>query len=142
MDTLDPHTLFMPPDMFKDMKIDTSGEYGGLGIEVAEKNEVLTVVTPLDDTPASRAGIKPGDQILKIDGDGTREMGLAGSIKKMKGPPGSRCSLTVMREGFKEPRDFIILRERIRIVSVDSRMVDGYGYVKIKNFQDRTYRYL
>jgi len=142
MDTLDPHTLFMPPDMFKDMKVDTSGEYGGLGIEVAEKNETLTVVTPLDDTPAARAGIKPGDQLLKIDGESTHEMGLAGSIKKMKGPPGSRCSLTVMREGFKEPRDFIILRERIRIVSVDSRLIDGYGYVKIKNFQDRTDRYL
>jgi carboxyl-terminal processing protease len=142
MDTLDPHTLFMPPDMFKDMKVDTSGEFGGLGIEVAEKNEVLTVVTPIDDTPASRAGLKPGDQLLRIDGEGTRELGVAGAIKRMRGPPGSRCVLNIMREGFKEPRDLVILRERIRIVSVDSRVIDGYGYVKIKNFQDRTDRYL
>ena len=82
MDTLDPHTLFMPPEMFKDMKVDTSGEFGGLGIEIAEKNEVLTVVTPIDDTPASRAGLKPGDQLLRIDGEGTRELGVAGAIKK------------------------------------------------------------
>jgi carboxyl-terminal processing protease len=141
-DTLDPHTLFMPPETFKDMKIDTSGEFGGLGIEIAEKNEVLTVVTPLDDTPAARAGIKPGDQMLKIDGESTKELGLAGAIKKMRGPAGSRCVVNIMRDGFKEPRDLIIIRERIRIVSVDSRLIDGFGYVKIKNFQDRTDRYL
>ena len=142
VDTLDPHTLFMPPEMFKDMKVDTTGEFGGLGIEMAEKNEVLTVVTPIDDTPASRAGVKPGDQLLEIDGEATKDLGLAGAIKKMRGPPGSKAVLTIMREGFKEPREFVILRERIRIVSVDSKLIDGYGYVKIKNFQDRTDRYL
>jgi carboxyl-terminal processing protease len=141
-ETLDPHTLFMPPDLFKDMKADTSGEFGGLGLEISEKNEVLTVVTPLDDTPASRAGIKPGDTLVKIDGETSRELGVPGTIKRMRGPPGSKCTLTLMREGFKEPRDFVLIRERIRVVSVESKLVSGYGYVKIKNFQDRTDRYL
>ncbi len=141
-DTLDPHTLFMPPETFKDMKVDTSGEFGGLGIEIAEKNEGVTVVSPIDDTPASRAGVKPGDQMLRIDGESTKDLGVLGVIKKMRGPPGSRCTLSLMRTGFKEARDFVLIRERIRIVSVESKVVDGFAVVKIKNFQDRTDRYL
>src|SRR6476659_8488057 len=86
LETLDPHTVFMPPDTFKDMKIDTSGEFGGLGIEIAKKNDVVTVVSPIDDTPAARAGIRPGDQILKIDDELTKGMDLAKAIAKMRGP--------------------------------------------------------
>lgn len=142
LDTLDPHTLFMPPDVFREMKIDTTGEFGGLGLEVAEKSEVLTVVTPLDDTPAFRAGIKPGDQLLAIDGESTKELGMAGAIRKMRGPPGSRCTLQVMRSSFKEPRDIVVLRDRIRVTSVEGELVKGFGHVRIKNFQDRTDRQL
>src|ERR1051325_1310077 len=85
LETLDPHTVFMPPDVFKEMKIDTSGEFGGLGIEIARKGDGIVVVAPIDDTPAQRAGIKSGDQILKIDDEACRQMELARAIHKMRG---------------------------------------------------------
>jgi len=102
LDTLDPHTLFMPPEAFKEMKIDTSGEFGGLGLEVAKKDEVITVINPIDETPASRAGILVGDQILKIDGESTKEMDVSHAIQKMRGPVGKKVSLTIMRRGFNK----------------------------------------
>ncbi len=142
LDTLDPHTVFMPPDTFKDMKIDTSGEFGGLGIEIAKKNDVLTVVSPIDDTPAARAGIRPGDQILKIDDEGTKGMDLAKAIAKMRGPAGKKVMLTIMREGFNAPRELAIIRDHIRIVSVEGALFDGIGHIKVKNFQERTDVYL
>jgi len=111
--TLDPHTMFMTPEIFKDMKVDTSGEFGGLGIELTSKattrngvrSESLVVVAPIDDTPAARAGVKPGDVILKIDGEPTAEMDLATAVARMRGPSGSKVVLTIHREGFAEPRD-------------------------------------
>ncbi len=142
LDTLDPHTVFMPPDTFKDMKIDTSGEFGGLGIEIARKNDVLTVVSPIDDTPAARAGIRPGDQILKIDDELTKSMDLARAIAKMRGPAGKKVMLTIMREGFNAPRELAIIRDHIRIVSVEGSLFDGIAHVKVKNFQERTDVYL
>ncbi|MGQ0506890.1 MAG: S41 family peptidase [Myxococcaceae bacterium] len=142
LDTLDPHTVFMPPDTFKDMKIDTSGEFGGLGSEIATKNEVVTVVSPIDDTPASRAGIRPGDQILKIDDEVTKGMDLAKAIAKMRGPAGKKVMLTIMREGFNAPRELAIIRDHIRIVSVEGGVFDGIGHIKVKNFQERTDVYL
>jgi carboxyl-terminal processing protease len=138
LDTLDPHTVFMPPEVFKEMKIDTSGEYGGLGIEIARKNDAIVVVAPVDDTPAQRAGIKSGDQILKIDDESTRNMELARAIQKMHGPAGKRVMLTIMREGFAAPREFAIIRDHIRIASVEGALYGGVGYVKVKNFQERT----
>lgn len=148
--TLDPHTLFMPPEVFKDMKIDTSGEFGGLGIEITSKvqtkngarSESLVVVAPIDDTPAFRAGIRAGDVILKIDGDAATEMDVAGAIARMRGPAGTKVVLTIQREGFAEPRDIVIVRDHIRIISVEGRLYDGYGYVRIKNFQEHTDRSL
>lgn len=148
--TLDPHTVFMPPEVFKDMKADTSGEFGGLGIELTSKvevrggvkTEVLVVVAPIDDTPAARAGIKPGDIILKIDGEPTADMDLVTAVSRMRGPAGSKVILSVLREGFSEPRDLVLIRDHIRIVAVEGRLHDGYGYVKIKNFQEHTDRYL
>lgn len=138
LETLDPHTLFMPPDQFKEMKIDTSGEFGGLGIEVAKKNDQLVVVTPIEDTPAWRAGIKAGDQVLKIDDETTRSMELARAIQKMRGPAGKRVMLTIMRDGFAQPREFAIIRDHIRIASVEGALFGGIGHVKVKNFQERT----
>ncbi len=138
LDTLDPHTLFMPPDQFKEMKIDTSGEFGGLGIEISKKNDALVVVTPIDDTPAARAGVKTGDQILKIDDESTRSMELARAIAKMRGPAGKKVLLTIMRDGFSQPREFAIIRDHIRIASVESAIFGGIGHVKVKNFQERT----
>jgi carboxyl-terminal processing protease len=138
LDTLDPHTQFMPPDVFKELKIETSGEFGGLGIEIARKNDMLVVVAPIDDTPAQRAGIKPGDQLLKIDDEPTRSMDLARAIQKMHGPAGKKVLLTIMREGFTAPREFAIIRDHIRVASVEGELLGGFGHVKVKNFQERT----
>ncbi len=138
LDTLDPHTVFMPPEAFREMKIDTSGEFGGVGLEVAKKNDAMTVVTPIDDTPAARAGIRAGDQILKIDGTSTKDMDVTRAIQKMRGPAGRKVVLTLMREGFKMPRDLTLIRDRVRIVAVEGAIYEGIGYVKIKNFQERT----
>ncbi|HYV45250.1 MAG TPA: S41 family peptidase [Myxococcaceae bacterium] len=142
LDTLDPHTVFMPPDVFKEMKIDTSGEFGGLGIEIAKKNDVITVVAPIDDTPAARAGVRPGDQILKIDDEITKGMDLSQAIAKMRGPAGKKVLLTIMREGFNAPREIAIIRDHIRIVSVEGALYGGIAHIKVKNFQERTDAYL
>jgi len=138
LDTLDPHTVFMPPEVFKEMKIDTSGEFGGLGIEIARKGDVITVVAPMDDTPAARAGIRPGDQILQIDGADTRDMDLAQAIQRMRGPAGRKVLLNIMRDGFSAPREIAIIRDHIRIVSVEGALYGGIGYIRVKNFQERT----
>jgi carboxyl-terminal processing protease len=138
LETLDPHTVFMPPDVFKEMKIDTSGEFGGLGIEIAKKNDVLVVVTPIDDTPAARAGVKAGDQVIKIDDEPTRSMDLARAKQKMRGPAGKKVTLTLMRDGFSAPRDIVIIRDHIRIASVDGALYGGIGHIRVKNFQERT----
>ncbi len=142
LETLDPHTLFMPPDLFKEMKIDTSGEFGGLGLEIAKKNDTITVVSPIDDTPAARAGIRPGDQILRIDDETTKGMDLAYAIQKMRGPAGKKVLLMIMREGFNTPREMAIIRDHIRIVPVEGALYDGIGHIRIKNFQERTDAYL
>ncbi len=138
LETLDPHTQFMPPDVFKEMKIDTSGEFGGLGIEIARKSDSVVVVAPIDDTPAHRAGIRSGDQILKIDDEPTRNMELARAIQKMRGPAGKKVLLTIMRDGFNAPREFAIIRDHIRIASVEGALYGGIGHLKVKNFQERT----
>lgn len=142
MDTLDPHTVFMPPDVFKEMSIDTSGEFGDLGLEIARRDDGIVVVAPVDDAPAARAGIRAGDRILRIDGESTRNLDVAQASQKMHGPAGKRVTLTILREGFHEPQDISILRDRIRIVSVEGHLYGDIGYVKLKNFQDRTDAYL
>jgi carboxyl-terminal processing protease len=142
METLDPHTVYMPPEVFREMKIDTTGEFGGLGIEIARKDEGLVVVAPIDDTPASRAGIKAGDRILRIDEESTQGMDLARALQKMRGPVGKKVLLSIMREGFSAPRDIAVIRDHIRIISVEGALYDGIGHVKVKNFQDRTDLYL
>jgi carboxyl-terminal processing protease len=142
LDTLDPHTVFMPPDVFKEMKIDTSGEFGGLGLDIAKKGDVLVVVAPVDDTPAARAGVRAGDEILAIDGESTRSMDVARAAAKMRGPAGKRVTLTLMRPGFVQPQDITILRDHVRIVSAEGSLYGSIGYVKLKNFQERTDAYL
>jgi carboxyl-terminal processing protease len=142
---LDPHTLFMRPDVYRAMKDETTGEFGGIGLDVTIKDESLTVVAPISDTPADRAGILPGDRILKIDGALTKELPLADSTRRLRGPVGSKVLLQIMRDGFSAPQELTLIRDHIRVVSVESRIMDkdrGYVYVKVKNFQDRTDRYL
>jgi len=142
LETLDPHTVFMPPEVFKEMKIDTSGEFGGLGIEVVRKGDRVTVVAAIEDTPASRAGIKAGDEIVRIDGVNTQGVDLGEVLRRMRGPAGQRVLLTIMREGFNAPRELAIIRDHIRIISVEGALYGGIAHVKVKNFQDRTDQYL
>ncbi|MDA8090262.1 MAG: S41 family peptidase [Nitrospiraceae bacterium] len=139
--SLDPHSGFMPPDAYKDMQVDTSGQFGGLGIEIGMKDDVLTVVSPIEDTPAFKAGIKAGDKIIKIDGASTRDMSMFDAVKKMRGPAGSPVTLTVYREGVSKGLDFKIIREIIKIKSVKWKMLDkqaGIGYVKLTEFQEHS----
>ncbi|NMO20760.1 S41 family peptidase [Pyxidicoccus fallax] len=142
LETLDPHTLYMPPEVFREMKIDTSGEWGGLGIEIARKGERIVVVAAIDDTPAARAGLKAGDELVGIDGESTQGMDVGRAMQKMRGPAGGRVLLTIMRQGFSAPREIAIIRDHIRIISVEGALYGGIGHVKVKNFQDRTDLYL
>ena len=137
--SLDPHSSFMSPESYKEMKIDTKGAFGGLGIEITIKDGVLTVISPIEDTPAFKAGIKAGDQIFKIDDKFTKDLNINDAVKRMRGQKGSKVTLTIMREGFDKPKEFELMRDIIQIRSVRSRMLDnGYGYVRIAQFQEKT----
>lgn len=136
---LDPHTAFMEPREYQSMKEDTTGEFGGLGLEITQKDEEIVVLTPVDDTPAARAGIRPGDVITAIDNVLTRGMTVLQASTYMKGAPGTQVTLRLFRPEFSQPREFVLVRDRIRIVSVEGRLLEpGLGYVRVKNFQDRT----
>ena len=137
--SLDPHSGFMPPDVYKELKIDTRGEFGGLGIEVTIRDDTLTIVAPMEDTPASRAGLAAGDRILKINELFTKGMEIMEAVRLMRGAPGTEVTIIVMREGFEKPRAFTLKREFIKIKSIKSKMLeDGFGYVRITQFQERT----
>jgi carboxyl-terminal processing protease len=136
---LDPHSSFMPPDVYKEMKIDTRGEFGGLGIEITIRDGVLTVVSPIEDTPAFRAGLQAGDQIVKIEEKATKDMSIMDAVKLMRGPRGSKISITIQRESFEKPKEFILERELIKIQSVKGKTLqEGYAYLRIAQFQERT----
>lgn len=139
LSSLDPHSSFMPPDTYKEMKIDTKGAFGGLGIEISIKEGVLTVISPIEDTPAFKAGIKSGDMILKIDDKFTKDLNINDAVKRMRGQKGSKVILTIMREGFDKPKEFPIVRDIIQVKSVRFHLTDGgYGYVRIAQFQEKT----
>ncbi|WNG20071.1 S41 family peptidase [Cystobacter fuscus] len=140
--TLDPHTVFMPPEVFKEMKIDTSGEYGGVGIELAPEGDGFRVSATIEDTPASRAGIRRGDEVVAIDGERTRGLSHAEVMQRMRGPAGKRVLLTIMREGFSAPRELALIRDHVRIIAVEGALYGGIAHVKVKSFQDRTAFYL
>ncbi len=121
------------------MQVDTKGEFGGLGIQIGVKDRMLTVIAPIEDTPAFKAGIKAGDKIVKIDGAPTNEMTLTQAVDKMRGPKGSPVTITVMREDFTKPKDFTLIRDVITIKSVKSRILDNeIGYVRLSQFQEKT----
>jgi carboxyl-terminal processing protease len=139
LSSLDPHSSFLPPDMYKEMKIETKGSFGGLGIEITIKEGYLTVISPIEDTPAFRAGIKSGDQILKIEDKLTKDMSIIDAVKRMRGPKGSKVTITIMREGFERPKDFTLVRDIIQVKSVKYKSLDyGYGYVRLAQFQEKT----
>jgi carboxyl-terminal processing protease len=136
---LDPHSGFMTPDDFKEMQVDTKGEFGGLGIQISIRDDVLTVISPIEDTPAWHAGIKAGDKIVKIEGELTQDMSLMDAVNRMRGPKGTDVTITVVREGLKKPLDVTITRDIIKIQSVSSRLLEeDIGYIKLKQFQERS----
>ncbi|GFE58746.1 S41 family peptidase [Geobacter sp. AOG1] len=137
--SLDPHSSFMPPEMYKEMKIETKGSFGGLGIEITIKDGLLTVISPIEDTPAFKAGIKAGDQILKIDDKFTKDMTIMDAVKRMRGPKGTKVVLTIFREGLDKPKEFPLVRDVIQVKSVKYKTLDdGFGYVRVAQFQEKT----
>jgi carboxyl-terminal processing protease len=138
--SLDPHSQFMDPDTYNELKVDTAGEFGGLGIEITIKDGLLTVVTPIEGTPAWREGIKARDRIVKIDGELTRDVTLLEAVKKLRGKPGSSVSITVLREGEDKLLEFKIVREIIKIKGIkDARILEGgIGYVRLIEFRQNT----
>ncbi|WP_252273500.1 S41 family peptidase [Pseudomonas subflava] len=138
LSNLDPHSAYLEPEAFAELQESTSGEFGGLGIEVGTEDGFIKVVSPIDDTPASKAGIQPGDLIVKIDGQPTKGLSLMEAVDKMRGKAGSKINLTLVREGGK-PFDVELTRAVIKVRSVKSQMLeDGYGLIRISQFQVNT----
>jgi carboxyl-terminal processing protease len=134
---LDPHSSLLPPDAFEDLQIDTKGKFTGIGIHITMQNGFVTVISPIEDTPAHKAGIESGDRIIKVDGQLAKD--LREAVRMMRGPKGSKVVVTIMREGFKKPIDFEIMRDEIPIQSVKYiQLKPGYGYVRISNFTGTT----
>ncbi len=136
---LDPHSTFLTPEDYREMQVETKGSFGGIGIEIGIRDGILTVIAPIEDTPAYRAGIKAGDKIVKIEDKPTSDMTLNEAVKLIRGPSGSEITLWIMREGFTEPKPFTLVRDVIRVKSVKFRSLeDGFGYIRITNFQEHT----
>lgn len=137
--TLDPFSQFMEPEVYKAMQTETKGEFGGLGIRISIKNDWLTVITPLPGTPAYKAGILPDDKIIKIEGKSTQGITTDDAVKKMRGNPGTKVSITIAREGAREPIDYTLTREMIKIETIHSKMLgDGIGYVQLTEFNEKS----
>src|SRR5215467_4224506 len=136
--SLDPHSNYLNTKNFNDMKVQTRGEFGGLGIEVSMENGLVKVVSPIDDTPAARAGLKPGDLITHLDGEPVQGLTLPEAVEKMRGPVNSELKLTIRREG-RDPFDVKLVRATIKIQSVRSHLEgDSIGYVRITTFNEQT----
>ncbi|MCX5710535.1 MAG: S41 family peptidase [Candidatus Omnitrophica bacterium] len=140
LSSLDPHSQFMDPDTYNELKVDTEGRFGGVGIEITVKDGVLTIVTPIEDTPAWRAGLKANDRIVKINNDLTRDMTITDAVKKMRGKPGEPVSLTILRESEKKILDFKMVRDVIKIKDIKEARIleDGIGYIRIVEFREHT----
>ncbi|KAF0191894.1 MAG: carboxyl-terminal processing protease [Gammaproteobacteria bacterium] len=136
---LDPHSAFLDEEAFRELRVGTSGEFGGLGIEVGMEDGFVRVIAPIDDTPAARAGVKAGDLIIRLDEAPVKGMSLADAVKMMRGKPGSKIRLTIVREGADKPLEITIVRDVIQVKSIKSRILDaGYGYVRITQFQSHS----
>jgi len=138
--SLDPHSAFLSPQAYKELQIDTKGEFGGIGIVITMEDGLLTVVSPIEGTPAYEAGIKAGDKIIKVDDSPTKDMELWEAVKKMRGEKGTKVTITIVREGFTEPKDFTLVRDVIPLESVRHYVLEpGYGYLRISSFRDGTF---
>src|SRR5436853_2651540 len=144
--SLDPHSQFMEPDDFRDMQDDTRSRFNGLGIEVSTKNGVLTVVTPMEDTPAAKAGILAGDQILKINGTPTEKLELQQAVNLLRGKPEQKATLTILRPSSKEVKDYVLERTEVKVQSaknahlLDKKLTGAFkvGYVRVVQFNEPT----
>lgn len=136
---LDPHTNFMPPDIYKDFESETSGEFGGLGIEISVTNGVLTIISPIEDTPAWHAGIKAGDKVIAVDGKSTKGLSLVEASQLMRGKRGTKIVLKIVRDGQENPLDITIVRGQVKIRSVKyTDMEDGFAYFRVTSFIENT----
>ncbi len=139
MKSLDPHSSFLTTEMYKELQSDTKGSFGGIGIEITMQNDILTVVSPIEDSPAHNAGLKAGDQIVRIDDKSTKGITIYDAVKKLRGAEGSSVKVGIMRKEFAQPKDFTITRAVINIKSVRFRNFEGnIGYIRITSFQERT----
>lgn len=137
--TLDPHSAYMTPEMYKEMKVETKGEFEGLGIQIGIRDHRVIVIAPIEGTPAHAAGIQTGDVILKVDETPIKDLTLMEAVQRMRGPKGTSVTLTVEREGAPDTLNFTIIRDTIKIQSVRSRVLDNHiGYVRISQFQEAT----
>jgi carboxyl-terminal processing protease len=136
---LDPHTNFLPPELFKEFENETSGEFGGLGIEITVQGDILTVISPIEDTPAWEAGIQAGDKIVEINGESTKGLSLAEAAQKMRGKKGSKVRMGIFREGFDKPKEFAITRGVVKVKSVKMLdLEDGIGYIRLTSFVENS----
>ena len=134
--TLDPHSSYLTPDMLKQVEVETKGVFGGLGIEIGMKDGFLTVIAPIEDTPAARAGIQAGDKIIRIENESTKNMNVMDAVKRLRGEPGSKVTITIVRESLTEPKVYTLTRDIIKVKSVKSKsMGDGIGYIRLAQFQ-------
>ena len=141
LQSLDPYSAYMSPELFKEMQTDTKGEFGGLGIEIGMEAGVVKVISPIDDTPAAKAGIKAGDYIVKIGNEQVQGKSLLEAVKLMRGPVGSSIDLTIRRKNFKKPLEFKIVRKVIEVQSVSSRILGkekNIGYIRLKSFNENS----
>lgn len=139
LSSLDPHSNFLNADTFKEMQVETKGAFGGLGIEITVRDGYITVVSPIAGTPAYRVGIQSGDKIVKIEGKSTKNLNLVEAVRLMRGPKGTKITISIFREGMTRPEDYTIVRDVIKIKSIRARLLEeGYGYVRVASFQERT----
>jgi len=140
LSSLDPHSQFMDPETYNELKVDTEGKFGGLGIEITIKDALLTVITPIEDTPAWKAGVKAGDRIVKINDELTRDMTLTDAVKRMRGKPGEPVTIVVLRESEKKLLEFKIVRDIIKIQDIKGARIleDGIGYIRLVEFRENT----
>ncbi len=139
LDTLDPHSSFMRPEVYREMQMETTGKFEGLGIVIEKREGLLTVVSPIEDTPAFKAGIQSGDHIIKVNGEPTKNISLNEAAMKMRGPKGTEVTITITREGFAKPKDITLVRDVIPLKSIRYEVLEkGIGYVRISQFNEQT----
>ena len=137
--SLDPHSTYMTPELYKELEVETQGRFGGIGIEITLLKDVLTVVSPIEDTPAFIAVIKSGDQIIKIDGKSTKDITIMEAVKKLRGAKDTKVTITIIRENMLRPKDFVLTRDIIQVKSVKNKTFDdNIGYIRIASFHERT----